>query len=41
MIWGIDIIDIFPSALRGFRFLFVGIDTFTKWMEATLVVNIT
>jgi transposase InsO family protein len=30
-----------PRAPGGFRFLFIGIDTFTKWMEATLVVNIT
>jgi transposase InsO family protein len=30
-----------PRASRGFRFLFVAIDTFTKWMEAMLVVNIT
>jgi hypothetical protein len=29
-IWGIDIIGILPRALGGFRFLFVGIDTFTK-----------
>jgi hypothetical protein len=40
-IWGIDIVDILSRAPEGFRFLFVGIDTFTKWMEATLVVNIT
>jgi transposase InsO family protein len=40
-VWGVDIISILPRAPRGFRFLLVGIDTFTKWMEATLVVNIT
>jgi transposase InsO family protein len=40
-VWGIDIIDILPRAPGGFRFLFVGIDTFTKWMAATPVVNIT
>jgi hypothetical protein len=40
-IWGIYIIDILPRASGGFRFLFVGIDTFTKCMEATPVVNIT
>jgi hypothetical protein len=40
-IWGVDIIGILPRAPGGFRLLFIGIDTFTKWMEATLVVNIT
>jgi hypothetical protein len=32
---------IFPRASGGFRFLFVVIDIFTKWMEAIPVVNIT
>jgi hypothetical protein len=41
VVWGVDIINILPRAPGGFRFLFIGIDTFTKWMEATLVVNIT
>jgi hypothetical protein len=40
-VWGVDIIDILPRAPGGFRFLFVGIDTFTKWMKVTPVVNIT
>jgi hypothetical protein len=41
MVWGIDIVGVLPRAPGGFRFLFVGINTFTKWMEATPVVNIT
>jgi transposase InsO family protein len=32
---------ILPRAPGGFRFLFVVIDTFIKWMEAIPVVNIT
>jgi transposase InsO family protein len=40
-IWGIDIIGALPGAPRGFKFLFIAIDTFTKWMEAIRVVNIT
>jgi hypothetical protein len=38
---GIDIVGILPGAPGGFRFLFVGVDTFTKRMKATPVVNIT
>jgi hypothetical protein len=33
-------VDILPRAPGGFIFLFVVIDTFTKWMEAMPVVNI-
>jgi hypothetical protein len=40
-VWGIDIVGILSRALGGFRYLFIGIDTFTKWMEAESVVNIT
>jgi saccharopine dehydrogenase-like NADP-dependent oxidoreductase len=32
---------IMPKALGGFRYLFVRVDTFTKWMEAMSAVNIT
>jgi hypothetical protein len=41
MIWGIDIVGVLPRAPGGFRFLFVAIDTFTKWIEVIPVVNIT
>jgi hypothetical protein len=39
-VWRIDIIGVLLRDPGGFRFLFIGIDTFTKWMEATPVVNI-
>jgi hypothetical protein len=39
-VWGIDIVGVLPRAPEGFKFLFVGIDTFTKWMEVTSMVNI-
>jgi transposase InsO family protein len=32
---------ILPRALRGFRVLFVTIDTFTMWMDAMPIANIT
>jgi saccharopine dehydrogenase-like NADP-dependent oxidoreductase len=32
---------ILPRAPGGFRYLFVGVDTFIKWMEAMSAVNIT
>jgi hypothetical protein len=40
-VWGIDIMNILPRAPGGFRYLFVKIDTFTKWMEVVPVLNIT
>jgi hypothetical protein len=39
-IWGIDIVGILPRAPGGFRFLFITIDTFIKWIEAISVVHI-
>jgi hypothetical protein len=39
-VWGLDIAGPFPRAVGGFRFLYVGIDKFTKWPEATPVVKI-
>jgi transposase InsO family protein len=39
-IWGIDIVGILPKAPGGFKYLFVAIDTFTKWIEAMPVANI-
>jgi hypothetical protein len=32
---------IFPRVVGGYWFLFIAIDKFTKWLEATFVVNIT
>jgi hypothetical protein len=40
-ICGIDIVDMLPRAPGGFKFLFISIDVFIKWIEATPVVNIT
>jgi transposase InsO family protein len=34
-------VGILPRAPGGFRFLFVTVDTFMKWMEAMPVENIT
>jgi transposase InsO family protein len=41
VVWGVDILGPFPRAVSGYRFLFVAIDKFTKWPEATPVVSIT
>jgi transposase InsO family protein len=38
---GVDILGPFPRAIGGYRYLFIAIDKFTKWPEATSVVNIT
>jgi hypothetical protein len=38
---GVDILGPFPKAVGGYRFLFVTIDKFTNWPEATPMVNIT
>jgi transposase InsO family protein len=38
---GVDILGPFPRAVGEYRYLFVAIDKFTKWPEATPVVSIT
>jgi transposase InsO family protein len=39
-VWGLDIMGPFPRAIGGYQFLYVAIDKFTKWSEATPVVKI-
>nr|CAD40298.1 OSJNBa0087H01.11 [Oryza sativa Japonica Group] len=38
--WGLDILGPFPRGQGGYKFLFVAIDKFTKWIEATLTGEI-
>jgi hypothetical protein len=38
-VWGLDIVGPFPRAVGGYRFMYVAIDKFTKWPEATPVVK--
>ena len=39
--WGLNIIGHFPTAIRQLKFLVVGIDYFTKWVEAKALATIT
>ena len=39
--WGLDIISPFPIVVRQLKFLVVGIDYFTKWVEAEALATIT
>ena len=39
--WGLDIMGPFPIGVRQLKFLVVGIDYFTKWMEAEALATIT
>ena len=39
--WGLDIMGAFPTAVRQLKFLVVGIDYFTKWVEAETLATIT
>ena len=38
--WGLDIMGPFPTAVRQLKFLVVGIDYFTKWVEAEALATI-
>ena len=39
--WGLDILGPFPLGTRQMKFLVVGIDYFTKWVEAEPLAKIT
>ena len=39
--WGLDIMGPFPTTVRQLKFLVVGIDYFTKWVEAKPLATIT
>ena len=39
--WGLDILSPFPLGTRQMKFLVVGIDYFTKWVEAEPLASIT
>ena len=39
--WGLDIMASFLTAARQLKFLVVGIDYFTKWVEAEALATIT
>ena len=39
--WGLDIVGLFPTAVRQLKFLAVGIDNFTKWVETEALATIT
>ena len=39
--WGLDIMGPFPTAIQQLKFLVVGIDYFTKWVEAVALATIT
>ena len=38
--WGLDIVGPFPKAARNKRYLLVGTDYFTKWVEVEPLANI-
>ena len=38
--WGLDIVESFPKAVGNKKYLLVGIDYFTKWVEAEPLANI-
>ena len=39
--WGLDILGPFPTGTKQMKFLVVGIDYFTKWVEAEPLAKIT
>ena len=38
--WGLDIVRPFPKTIGNKRYLLIGTDYFTKWVEAEPLVNI-
>ena len=39
--WGLDIMGLLPTAIKKLKFLVVGINYFTKWVEPEALATIT
>jgi hypothetical protein len=39
-VWALDILGPYPRFTEGFWYLYVAVEKFTKWLEATFVVKI-
>jgi len=39
--WGMDILEHFPKATDQWKYLFVAVDYFIKWVEVEVIVSIT
>jgi transposase InsO family protein len=40
VLWGLDILGLFPRAVEGYQYLYVIVDKFTKWSKVTPVAKI-
>jgi hypothetical protein len=40
VVWGLDLVEPFKKALRGYTHFLVAVDKFTKWIKATPITKL-